>query len=189
MHGRALRYKSHQAALNYIQGRLLLQYGITDLALKAELSQISCHDNGKPSLPNIEFNISHSQDIALCAFSSVGSVGIDTESLRPLNFDHLQHNFTNPEWTAIQADTEFPNLFFQLWCRKESIIKASGKTLSDLHKIHLDSFSDQFTIDNHTYHLQNIDLPFNNFTALCTQHPVASIHLIPCQFDILDGAC
>ena len=188
MHTRALRYKSKQAALNFIQGRLLLSHGIKHLNLDADPSTLGSEPSGKPVISGLDFNISHSQNLAVCAISSSGAIGIDVECQREKHLPHLKHNFTDREWKAIQQDPDHPNLFYQLWCRKESIIKATGKDLSFLHHIELDSFSDSCLFEGQQWHLRDLNLLENHFGSICTQHISESIELIPCVLDVLDGA-
>jgi len=188
MRNRALRYKSKQTALNFIQGRLLLSHGIGHLGLDAEVSSLSYADSGKPYLPHLAFNISHSHHLAVCAFSSAGAIGIDVESKTEKHLPHLKHNFTDQEWDVIQQDPNHPDLFYQLWCRKESIIKATGKTLSFLHQIQLNSFANHCQVEGQTWHLRDLDLLDNYFGSICTQQTPASIDLTSCTLDILEGA-
>ena len=188
MRDRTLRYKSKQAALNFIQGRLLLAHGIRHLSLDADVASMSIAESGKPGLSGVEFNISHSSHLAVCGFSSAGAIGIDVESKTEKHLPHLKHNFTAQEWDTIQQDPNHLDLFHQLWCRKESIIKATGKTLSFLHQIHLDSFANQCHVEGQDWHLKDLDLEENYFGSICTLHAYESIELIPCSFDVLEGA-
>ena len=92
---------------------------------------------GKPSLnsaENLEFNVSHSGEVALLAFTRGRQVGVDVEHLRE-NFDHeaiARRFFSRQEQQQLAelAPAERYRGFFRCWTRKEAYIKAEGTGLS-----------------------------------------------------------
>ena len=97
-------------------------------------------EKGKPSLaPNqsrmqIEFNVSHSDAVALFAFTQRRALGIDVEQVRE-NFDHeaiARRFFSEEEQGQLAAldPSEKYRGFFRCWTRKEAYIKALGTGLS-----------------------------------------------------------
>lgn len=90
---------------------------------------------GKPSLTNgngLEFNLSHSGDLALLAVSRERAVGVDVERWNE-ETEHLtlaEHFFSEAECEALrglaQANEQVVAGFFAAWSRKEAYIKASG---------------------------------------------------------------
>jgi 4'-phosphopantetheinyl transferase len=96
-------------------------------------------ENEKPALDSpsgapVEFNVSHSGDVALLAFARGRALGIDVEHLRE-NFDHAaiaRRFFSEQEQHQLEAlaPTERYHGFFRCWTRKEAYIKALGKGLS-----------------------------------------------------------
>jgi len=102
--------------------------------------------NGKPSLPNadsdtLRFNVSHSGELALLAFSLGAEIGVDVEFKRAgVDFLELaEYCFSEVERAALLAssDSDRANLFYEYWTCKEACIKADGRGLS----IPLDEFS------------------------------------------------
>jgi 4'-phosphopantetheinyl transferase len=102
---------------------------------------------GKPALDDalqecaLQFNLSHSQGLALFAFAYQRVVGIDVEYMRAgIEYEQLAQHFFSPyEHEVLQA---LPNemrreAFFNCWTRKEAYIKARGEGLS----IPLDAFA------------------------------------------------
>jgi 4'-phosphopantetheinyl transferase len=95
--------------------------------------------HGKPHLdPDcgtdpIEFNVSHSGEIALVAISRL-PVGIDIEQLR----SHVscmaiaRRYFSTREVRQLEAldERDRPQAFFTCWTRKEAFVKATGKGIS-----------------------------------------------------------
>ncbi len=92
---------------------------------------------GKPAIAGppgaaLEFNLSHSGDLALIAISGRGAVGIDIERLdRRIEHLDLAEQFFSPAERAalrslppeVDAITEG---FFNAWTRKEAYLKATG---------------------------------------------------------------
>ena len=95
--------------------------------------------HGKPALAKscggseLHFNVSHSNDIAVYAFSRGRDIGVDVEHVRVLRDadDIAAHFFSRRENTAYLAlrPSERPCGFFNCWTRKEAFIKALGEGL------------------------------------------------------------
>lgn len=101
---------------------------------------------GKPAVvapqrsPGVAFNLSHSDRLAVYAFSRGRALGIDVERVRG-DIDHraLAGRFFAPaERDALEGVSEaaLPAWFFACWTRKEAVVKAHGAGLS----LPLDSF-------------------------------------------------
>jgi len=99
--------------------------------------------HGKPFLrrrhnSNLQFNLSHSEELAILAVAPGLELGIDVEMLRPLKEDVAGRFFSKNENEAL---AKFPaeyfiRGFFECWTSKEAFVKARGEGLS----IPLDSF-------------------------------------------------
>jgi len=177
MHDRAHRYKSKEAAINFIQGRLLLTHGLQFLGLDIDLEQLQFTDTRKPHLPQVNFNISHSANLVVCAFSSRGDIGIDIEVPRDAQIEHLRHSFTSAEWANIENDPLYPQLFYKLWCRKESILKAADISLAQLHNVKVDAYKEEINFNDLTWYIKALNLPNceDVFGAICTANPICNI--------------
>jgi 4'-phosphopantetheinyl transferase len=102
--------------------------------------------HGKPSLKQehrseLRFNVSHSGEIALLAFSLHQEIGVDVE-LKRTDVDFLalaQLSFSREERAAILScsPADRADLFYEFWTCKEACIKADGRGLS----VPLDQFS------------------------------------------------
>ncbi|MBW4420279.1 MAG: 4'-phosphopantetheinyl transferase superfamily protein [Myxacorys californica WJT36-NPBG1] len=90
---------------------------------------------------SLQFNVAHSQDFALYAFSRDRLVGIDVEQIRPVdNLESLTRRFFLPsEHAAIcSADPDAQaRLFFRYWTCKESFLKATGDGLGKLGELEI----------------------------------------------------
>jgi 4'-phosphopantetheinyl transferase len=105
---------------------------------------------GKPRLEgsaDLDFNLAHSHELALCAVTAGGPVGVDVEWLRPMP-DLLavaRTAFSPAEQAALLARPEGERLaaFFRCWTSKEAYLKARGDGLS----LPLDSFDVSLAAD------------------------------------------
>lgn len=91
--------------------------------------------HGKPSLEipdgtGLEFNVSHSGELALCAVSRGRAVGVDVEAIRPefATLSMARRFFAPAETAALAAlpQREQTEAFFACWSRKEAYMKARG---------------------------------------------------------------
>jgi 4'-phosphopantetheinyl transferase len=93
--------------------------------------------NGKPSLKNssgVNFNLSHSGELAVFAFAAEREIGIDVERIHPLRdrADIARRFFSLGEATDLMglSEDEQERAFFLCWTRKEAYIKATGEGVS-----------------------------------------------------------
>jgi 4'-phosphopantetheinyl transferase len=94
-------------------------------------------DKGKPGIDsdaNLEFNLTHSEDMAAIAFTAGCQLGIDVEHIRPLaDLQQIADRYFSPEEAAeliLLPANEREQGFFRCWTRKEAYIKAVGDGLS-----------------------------------------------------------
>ena len=101
---------------------------------------------GKPALAShvqkepLHFNLSHTQDLIVYAFTYTRNVGIDIEYIRAdIEYERLASHYFSPfEQAELQhlPLSQRQQAFFNCWTRKEAYIKARGLGLS----LALDSF-------------------------------------------------
>lgn len=122
-------------------------------------------EQGKPALSarfedaNLSFNVSHSDDLAVFAFSSAGDIGVDVEAVRWFadSDDVAARVFSAAERQAYAAldSLHRPVGFFNCWTRKEAFIKALGDGLDRS----LDSFDVSLAPDEPAKILRVEDTP------------------------------
>ncbi|PZW25450.1 4'-phosphopantetheinyl transferase [Thermosporothrix hazakensis] len=107
------------------------------LLCRPEAIRFSYTSYGKPFLAEprstLQFNISHSRDLALFSFTHERAVGVDIEYMRDVEFAALAaHSFSAHEQETLRSLP--PELvrqgFYNCWSRKEAYIKARGLGLS-----------------------------------------------------------
>ena len=126
-------------------GRLLLARALEDYLGRApsaeELAGQSKSANGKPffpAYPDFHYNISHSGDYVVCAYSAQ-PIGIDIQQIpdkarRAASI--AGHFFSDREAAALQdlPDFEMRRLFTRFWTSRESYIKLTGRGLAEPFK-------------------------------------------------------
>jgi 4'-phosphopantetheinyl transferase len=139
---RAARFASTAPRRRYVAGRAILR-GLLDryTGIPARDIVFGYQSQGKPFLktadngPELRFNLSHSGDLALFAFSRTQAVGIDLEYLRPVEEAELiaRRTFSRIEYEQlmmVEGVHARLHAFYSCWTRKEAFIKALGTGLS-----------------------------------------------------------
>ena len=127
------RHAEHQAEFAVCRGALRVLLGRYIGVDPADV-QISYAEDGKPlldhRLSNLKFNVSHSDEYALFAFSLDAEVGVDIERIDAgvIDAGMLRHCFHDNELEKYDglADNEKAHFFFQCWTRKEAYLKLRG---------------------------------------------------------------
>ena len=127
---------------------------------------------------SIDFNISHSEDIVICAISRSLRIGIDVEYINDtINVSDFTSVMQEKEYLDVLNSNIPSNSFYQLWTKKEAIIKADGRGLSynvldiDL----LDGYAR--TKDNIIWYLEELNIEENYFSHIASSLKVDTINL------------
>jgi 4'-phosphopantetheinyl transferase len=134
---RALRYHQQKDRQQFIIGRGLLRHLLGNYSNQhPDKIQLATGINKKPFLQNssvdLHFNISHSGDWIMIAISD-SAVGIDVEKIDE-DFSYkeiLQQNLSKKEIDFIQNGKQPAENFYLLWTRKEALLKATSKGISN----------------------------------------------------------
>ena len=98
--------------------------------------------HGKPELTGplagtLSFNVSHSDGMALFAFTAEGPLGVDVERVRELpDFDPILSRFFSPGERALVhavGPASSARRFLWLWTRKEARLKGEGRGVAGPH--------------------------------------------------------
>lgn len=109
--------------------------------------QFTYSSRGKPSLVSngiaepLCFNLSNSNELALCAVTLNRAIGIDIEYIRPKidNKSLSKHFFSTQENKLINSfpHEERQDIFLNLWTLKEAYLKATGEGIKGLENIEI----------------------------------------------------
>lgn len=127
--------------------------------------QFSRSELGKPEVTNsplpLRFNLSHNDELIICALCLDNDIGCDIENLgRKISVNAIAERFfSSQEAQLIKAQ---PSHFFEYWTLKEAFVKATGLGISQ----GLDTFSFEIKEANAPQFNDNINV---TFTEKCQQ--------------------
>jgi 4'-phosphopantetheinyl transferase len=125
------------------------------LGIPAAKLEFTYATHGKPEVVNqqqLQFNLSHTGDIALLAIGKEWPLGIDIEQYSARPYTGIAGNLFTPveqEYLKQAPIMAKPALFFRMWAQKEAFIKACGLGLSYP--------TQQFTVPAHANPAEIID--------------------------------
>ena len=120
------------------EGLSLLRRGLAELSIREVttdelINSISAGQYGKPQLPpdwGVHFSITHSGGLAACAIGSA-PLGLDGELVRPYPAAVPSRVFSPGERLLLEDSHNRDELFFRLWTLKESLVKFTGRGITD----------------------------------------------------------
>lgn len=168
------RFRRWQDAQVSILGRVLLLEGMREIyRCNTEDLSIKYTAHNKPFFENslIKFNISHSGEIAVCAFSADLDLGIDIEFLADIQIEDFYSQMTENEMEVIRSSNDAKIAFFDYWTQKEAVLKAYGNGLS----VPLQSFEileKHTNINGQNYFLQEVHIEKNYKCYISQKTPI-----------------
>ncbi len=193
---RAMRFKLSLHKQRFIIARGLLRKTLS-LYTGVAPNQIVFNYNvsGKPSLQtnpfSLQFNVSHSADLAIFALTTDQEVGVDIEKIASsFKDDVAKRFFSSAEYTQLMALTDQARNkgFYQIWSKKEAIIKAAGKGLFTPlmnFSVNVSQTKEVISLTHAqqqiTYFLENIYVPDGYQAALATADSIENIIYMRCQ--------
>ena len=123
-------YKHAASRCQSVAAFMLLMDGLRDLDINPDWDNIGYQtgENGKPyfeSMPEIHFNLSHTDGRAMCVISSI-EVGCDIENIREGKEKLASRFFAKEEKEKVKDALSFT----KIWTMKESYIKQIGLGLA-----------------------------------------------------------
>lgn len=153
---RKLRWADKQL---FIAGKLLIKETLKQLGFTGfNFRYLEYNSYKRPYIDGSpDFNISHSGDHVICCGAETGMVGIDIQAVSPIHLDEYPDYFTKNEWHYINDHTDRYTGFFNLWTRKEAILKAIGTGFhTPLDSV--DVVEDVVVYDDITYYIQPVTI-------------------------------
>ncbi|MGJ5675152.1 MAG: 4'-phosphopantetheinyl transferase HetI [Nostochopsis sp.] len=141
---RAQRFYFEQHRQRFIAGRGILRRILGRyLGVEPQAVQFTYELRGKPVLADsrLSFNLSHSEDLALCGVSRNRKIGIDVEHMRSVSdVEALAERFFAPrEYEVVRSlpPEQQQQVFFRYWTCKEAYLKAIGVGIVQLEKVEI----------------------------------------------------
>ena len=180
---RAQAFKIANPQENFIATRYTLR-NILSQYLNSTNIKIAFTEHKKPYLldhPELQFNLSHSNELALIALALQHPVGVDIEKIRAtFNPAIVTRYFNENEQSAL---AKFPaqeqiKIFHRVWAKKEAIIKAIGGGLTmpvSSFSVSTEMQAEIIAIEKENWHLFPLEIHPNYEAAVATNE---SIHQI-----------
>ncbi|AFH50190.1 Phosphopantetheinyl transferase [Ignavibacterium album JCM 16511] len=121
----------------YFRRRILSEY----TGKRPEELSFKKNNSGKPLIDipeydHLKFNYSHSGEMIIYAISKDSEIGVDIELVKEIpDMNALVENYFSKEEIQVFKNmdnrNDQTNLFYKIWTRKEALVKASGKGISD----------------------------------------------------------
>lgn len=133
---RASRYHQPADRTRFLVARSALRLLLGAYARRPPASLVlEAGANKKPRLrdaPGLHYNISHAGDWVLIAIAHA-EVGVDVEKVNAqFAFQELlAHSFSPAERAFIERGPASAHLFYQLWTRKEALVKATAQGIDE----------------------------------------------------------
>lgn len=137
---RARRFRFAEHRRRFIAARGGLREILGDyLNLAPQDVKFEYNTKGKPFLcssknQELQFNVSHSQDLALYGVAQSQKIGVDLEYVRTVkDLEHIAERFFCPSEAAILKALSSPEkekAFFGIWTAKEAYLKATGEGIA-----------------------------------------------------------
>jgi 4'-phosphopantetheinyl transferase len=126
---RLLQYHQPEDRLRGVAGRLLLQNLLQQEGFGEDvLHRLKSDAYLRPYInDSVDFNVSHSGHLVVAALSRHGRIGIDVEEMNELEVSDFDNFFTATELHYIRSGAAPMSRFYELWTKKEAVMKANGK--------------------------------------------------------------
>lgn len=161
LQGELFAYRRWQDAQASLYGKLLLRRLFREThGINLDFRKLVRDSYRRPHLigvSDVDFNISHTAGLVVCAYAGDGRLGIDVERHGPVDLTEFRRVFTDREYRYLSGQTDLERAFFRLWTKKEAVMKADGRGFQ-LDPRTIDALSDTVRIESATYHLQSFDV-------------------------------
>lgn len=122
-----LRYKYSADQKARLLSRLMLVESIMETGINSNVNEWKRDINNKPFIESwYIFNISHSANYVVFAYTTEKTLGIDIEKKIDLRCSDIIDLFHPEEQEFVKSAEDFNTSFYNMWVKKESLLKAVG---------------------------------------------------------------
>lgn len=189
LHTDVTRYRFWPDRQARLAVRLLLRLAFQELGLGYGLDDWEVDHNGRPFVTVgaahfVDFNFSHTREIAVCAVSLEQRVGIDVECVQEIDLNTYQNILSSEEQRAILSGPLPKVRFFEIWTQKESMMKADGRGMST-PMLDVTASPREMSVEGMPYVVSPVDVGEGHVCHVATRLPHAPISVR--HVEIFDG--
>lgn len=171
------KIKSPMPARLSLGAGLLTRIAMDQCNLGERINDIEYRKHGKPYLnhTNFHFNLSHSCHYVVCAYADE-AIGIDLQRIKKDIPKHTRKILSSEEIEYLDTLKEDEKIiaFYQLWSRKESLIKWDGRglhiPLSSISFINQGQLETSVYFEGEKLYISEFDLWLPDYTfCICSQ--------------------
>lgn len=183
------RFRKIEDKTRFITGRLLLKYALKREKLKLWLSDLKYSKTQKPYFnSDFSFNISHSDKIVTLTYGFNQNLGCDIEHLNKNKINiNLDSVFCKEEQDCITHSKNKLKTFYNLWTRKEALLKAEGSGFLR-NPACCSAIEDCVYLENVKYYLKSIDFAIDYSLAVASTAKIDTINIEQIDFKHLISA-
>lgn len=186
LHQQVMRKKRLKNKKMRLFSYLLLQKAFETAGIESWLDLIEYSSFDRPFIDTgIDFNISHSGNLIVCALSQTCKLGIDVEYLRPKMLIRYKSFFTATEWQEINATCDKQRQFYKLWTKKEAVVKADGRGFTISFKS-IPIKQNKVVLEGTNWYLKEVNIAQNYIIHLASNLPtdvlsINSVDFLPIE--------
>ncbi|NOQ88950.1 MAG: 4'-phosphopantetheinyl transferase superfamily protein, partial [Gammaproteobacteria bacterium] len=137
------RFHYEKDRKSYLVAHILLRNALSKYVdVPIEAWQFACNEHGKPEitrtvdLPEMSFNITHTEGLCACVITRGAASGIDAENVnRQSNYKGIaKRMFSADENAVFDVSKKQTQQFYKFWTLREAYVKALGVGLSGSSK-------------------------------------------------------
>jgi 4'-phosphopantetheinyl transferase len=152
-----LTFRRREDKLMFLYGRLMLTHAIKNFNFASQNIKYSTY--GRPYVDGrIDFNLSHSNGIVACVIGQDCKVGVDIEYQKSTEITDYRMMFSENEWRDIGENSNVGKQFYDIWTRKEAIMKADGRGISNAFSRLDTSKNQEVSLDGKSWKTYKVDL-------------------------------
>jgi len=177
---RILSYKDGHERQLRLQGQMLIMNILKEFGLecKYSLEDLKYTAYNRPYIDSaVDFNISHSGNLVVCAGIMNGKVGVDIEQLRDIDIEQLKDEFCEAEWVRILNHASPGSESYRLWTRKEAVLKATGKGMLGQAST-IDTTAGVVMYEGETYYLHEVFVKEGYIVSVASNKPDEQIRVV-----------
>lgn len=163
--------KIREDKIRTLAGAYLLSYGLKKLGFDPDKVKIETVEKGKPYIAGTFFNISHSGDLAVCAFGD-SEIGVDIEKIKPAS-ERVKNKIALP---SERAKISAAKQIIRLWTRKEAFGKCLGSGIGE-YIFKIDLMGDTVYYGGNTYGIRTLCFD-EYYLSVCTENNMPSTEII-----------